>query len=885
MFKFKKNQKEEQRAQALVERRLVSLSQLPTKELNEKYDIEFDKESNEPTGLTTKSADKKYDKFGPNEIVVGHKQTVLDRLMEATFNPFNLVLIGIAVVSYITDMFSAGEADWLTISLIGAMILLSGGLSFFQSQRSSMAAAKLASMIANSAGVFRDGVLKELDIKEVVPGDVIKLSAGDMIPADVRFLSTIDTFIAQAALTGESAPVEKFANSRLKNFESLTDLRNIGFMGSNVVSGSATAVVLLTGNDTYFGSMAKTLSNEKGLNSFERGVKSVSKLLIRMVIIMVPLVFLVNGFLKADWTASLLFAISVAVGLTPEMLPVIMTATFATGAVKMAKQKVIVKQLGAIQTFGEMDILCTDKTGTLTEDKITIEKYLTPDNKNSEEVLRFAYLNARLQTGLKSEIDVAVINRGETNKISIDGVTVVDEIPFDFARRRLSVVVQEASGKKVLITKGAVEEMLDISNKIELDGKVVPLTDKEKKLAMRTYENWNSEGLRMLAVSTKSLARHEREVFGVADEDELTLVGFIGFFDPPKESAKAAVNELHRSGIHTVVLTGDSLGVAKLVCDKVGIPTKIALTGNQIENMDDAALVKVVQNCQLFAKLSPAEKERIVRVLQEAGHTVGYLGDGINDAPPLHQADIGISVDTAVDIAKETANIILLEKDLTVLSHGVTEGRRTFGNVSKYIKMAVSSNFGNMVSVLFASVVLPFLPMLPIQILVQNLLSDFSQVGMPFDNVDSEYMKKPRKWSPKSITSFMLFMGPISSIFDISAFAILWFVLGFNSIDHAASFQAGWFIVGCTTQILVTLVARTGKIPFLQSRPSWPLTLTTLSVTVIACFIAFGQVAQKLQMNTLPLSFVPWLLLLLATYFVMVQMVKKIYIRIYKQWF
>jgi len=883
MFRIKKKG-QEQNDQALCERRLNNLSQMPHQDLIDKYKIEFNKESGDPIGLSTKVAEQKLDKIGLNEIVVGHKYTAFTRLKEAVINPFNLVLMAIAVVSYITDVISEGEADWLTIGIIGVMVVVSSVLSFIQSQRSSMAASKLASMIANSAGVYRNGQLQEIDILDVVPGDIVKLSAGDMIPADVRFLSTKDTFIAQAALTGESAPVEKFAYSRLKNYESLTDLRNIGFMGSNVVSGSATAVVLLTGNDTYFGSMAKTLSNDKSMNAFERGVSSVSKLLIRMVFIMVPLVFVVNGLLKADWSNSLLFAVSVAVGLTPEMLPMVMTTTLAIGATKMAKQKVIVKQLGAIQTFGEMDILCTDKTGTLTEDKIIIEKYLTPDGKDSDEVLRFAYLNSRLQTGLRSEIDLAVIHRGDINGIGIADTTTVDEIPFDFSRRRMSVVIEDKNGKKILITKGAVEEMMDISSKIEINGKTVKFDDAQEKLAMKTYDKHNSNGLRMLAVAIKPLTHHNQENFGVGDESDMTLVGFIGFFDPPKESARDAVEALKKSGVHTVVLTGDSLGVAVLVCEKVGIKTKGALVGKDIENMDDNTLVEAARDCELFAKLSPAQKERVVRVLQEAGHTVGYMGDGINDAPPLHQADVGISVDTAVDIAKETANIILLEKDLMVLEHGVLEGRRTFGNVTKYLKMAVSSNFGNMVSVLVASVALPFLPMLPIQILIQNLLSDFSQIGMPFDNVDDDYLKEPRKWSTKSITTFMLFMGPVSSIFDISTFAILWFIFGFNTQANAPSFWAGWFIVGCLTQILVTLVARTGKIPFIQSMPSIPLLVTTLAVSVVACFIVFTPMAQTFNMNELSLSFIPWLVVLLIAYFLLVQTVKHYYKKWFKNW-
>ena len=872
------------RNQSICENRLKKLSLLSRTDLVDRFKIEFNKETNEPLGLSEKTAEHKLERYGTNEIIVGHKETVLDRLRESLVNPFNIVLLSIAVVSYATDVLTSGEPEWLTINIILVMIVASSVMSFIQAQRSNNAASKLASMIANTATVYRDGATREVDNTELVPGDIIRLSAGDMIPADIRFLSTKDTFVAQSALTGESAPIEKFANSRMTEADSITDFRNVGFMGSDIVSGSATAVILQTGNNTYFGSMAKSITNEKGKNSFERGVSSVSRLLIRMIVIMVPLVFIVNGFMKQDWSTSLLFAISIAVGLTPEMLPVVMTSTLATGAVQMSRKKVIVKNLGAIQTFGEMDILCTDKTGTLTEDKITIERYLTPDNQNSDDVLRYAYLNSTLQTGLKSEIDVAVINRAERNNVDITGITEIDEIPFDFARRRMSVVLQEKNGKKLLITKGAVEEMLNISSHISIKGKTYKLSDEYERLAMKTYERHNNEGLRMLAVAIKPLPHHDTEKFGVADEADMTLVGFIGFFDPPKESAKSAVEALKRNGVHTVVLTGDSLGVAKLVCEKVGISTHRALTGKDIESMNDKALVEAARDCELFAKLSPTEKERVVRVLQEAGHTVGYMGDGINDAPPLHQADVGISVDTAVDIAKETSNIILLEKDLAVLNVGITEGRRTFGNVTKYIKLAVSSNFGNMISVMFASVLLPFLPMLPIQILVQNLLSDASVIGMPFDRVDPEYLKEPRKWSPRSITTFMVFMGITSSVFDIATFAILWFIFGFNNIESAPSFWAGWFVVGCLTQMFVFLIARTGKIPFIQSRPGWPLVLSTVSVSIAACLIAFTPFAGTFQMTPLSLAFVPWLIAILIAYFLSVQGIKKLYKRLFHEW-
>jgi len=884
-LKFFRKKKTKEHNQNLAEHRLKNFSRLPLKELNEKFSITYSEITKEPLGLSEHQVEQKLEHFGTNEITLTSKQTTLTRIVEALVNPFNIVLFIIAIVSYLADHLSAGDIEWTTIYMIIAMILISSIVSFIQSERSSRAAAKLASMVNNTASVYRDGELKERPLTELVPGDIVRLSAGDMIPADVRFLFTKDTFIAQAALTGESAPVEKFAHARLKNNSSLTDLKNLGFMGTNVVSGSATAVVLATGNNTYFGSMAKTLSS-KTRNSFERGVSSVSRLLIVMVVVMVPLVFLLNGFLKADWTASLLFAVSIAVGLTPEMLPVIMTTTLATGAVRMSKHKVIVKQLGSIQTFGEMDILATDKTGTLTEDKIILEEYLDVHGNPDTHVLEKAYLNASFQTGLKGLLDLAVINRAEKKGLNhlLSQHFVVDEIPFDFSRRRLSVVLRDKKHGKTLITKGAVEEMLAICSHVKCDGKIQPLNEQRRKAAMKTYEKHNNQGLRVLAIAEKPLRSFRVGKFGVKDEQDLTLIGFIGFLDPPKESARSAIADLQKSGIKVVVMTGDSLGVASYVCGHVGISHQHALSGQDVSSMDDEALKSAIKECQLFYKLSPAEKERLVRILQESGHTVGYMGDGINDAPPLHQADVGISVDTAVDIAKETANIILLKKDLTVLGEGVIEGRRTFGNVNKYIKLAVSGNFGNMASVLVASVCLPFLPMLPIQILTQNLLADFSVLGLPLDNVDREYLKKPRRWAPRSIISFMIFAGLTSSVFDILCFVTLWFLFGYNTPETIPLFHAGWFVFGSLSQILIIYVARTGKFPFLQSRPSVPLMASTLVVGAAAIFMAFTAFAPSLNMTALPVIFALPLIVLIVGYFLAVQGIKVIYKKLFHHW-
>ncbi|MDR3345234.1 MAG: magnesium-translocating P-type ATPase [Oscillospiraceae bacterium] len=836
-------------------------------------------------GLSAQAAEEKLDEFGANVITAGTNNTTLHRLREATINPFNIVLLVIAAISFFTDVLAAEKADWLTVIIIIALVAISSAVAFFQSQKSGAAAAKLSEMIENRTDIYRNGAVIEIPIDEVVPGDIIRLSAGDMLPADLRFLSAKDAFIAQAALTGESAPVEKFAALRGDINTPLTDLSNIGFMGSNMVSGSAVAVALATGNSTYFGAMAQSLSGDKAKNAFERGVDSVSRLLIRMMLVMVPVVLLINGLAKGDWSAALMFAISVAVGLTPEMLPVIMTSTLARGAVGMSKHKVIVKTLGAIQTFGEMDVLCTDKTGTLTEDKIVLEKYLNLLGEDDSRILRHAYRNSYFQTGLKNLIDLAIINRAAANGMTdaLDGQTRADEIPFDFARRRMSVVLEDKYGKRQLITKGAVEEIMSICSYADLDGKVIALDGETRRRALAVYEKHNADGLRMIAVAQKNDVPSEG-AFGVADEREMVLIGFVGFLDPPKESAREAIAALRGHGVRTVVLTGDSEGVAAKVCAAVGVDTSRLLTGREVEQMDDGALQEAVGSCDIFAKLSPAQKERVVRAFQTAGHTVGYMGDGINDAPPLHQADVGISVDSAVDIAKETADIILLEKDLMVLEQGVIRGRNTFGNIVKYIKMAASGNFGNMISVIAASIFLPFLPMLPIQILTQNLLCDFSQMGIPFDAVDKEYVTVPRKWETHSIAAFMAFMGPLSSVFDLLCFAVMWWAMKANGPETSRLFQCGWFVFGTLSQVLVIHMIRTAKMPFVGSRPSGALLLSTALIAIVAIVIGFTPIAAGLDMVMLPLTFVPWLAALLAGYLILAQLVKKIYVKRYREW-
>ena len=837
------------------------------------------------SGLSAEQVEERQDEYGKNVITTDKNNTLLHRLREAIINPFNIVLLVIAAITFFTDVIYAAKPDYLTVGIILSLVVLSSLVAFVQNQRSNAAAEKLSQMISNKADVLRDGKQLEIPMDEIVPGDIVRLSAGDMVPADIRFLTAKDAFVAQAALTGESNPVEKFSDIRNKPEDTLTDLTNIGFMGTNVISGSATGIVLATANDTYIGSMAKTLSGDRAKNSFERGVDSVSGLLIRLMLIMVPVVLIINGITKGDWGSAILFSISIAVGLTPEMLPVIMTSTLAKGAISMSKHQVIVKTLGAIQTFGEMDILCTDKTGTLTEDRIVLEKYMNVLGEDDARILRHAYLNSYFQTGLKNLIDLAIINRAIENDLepTLVNYSRMDEIPFDFSRRRMSVVLSSTNGKRQLITKGAVEEILAISSYVEMNGQVVPLDDERRRKAMDTYEKHNFDGLRMIAVAQKNKVP-DVHTFGVDDECDMVLIGFIGFLDPPKESAKTAITALREHGVRTVVLTGDSEGVAIKVCGKVGVNTTQYLSGKHIDSMADAALLEAVRTCDLFAKLSPSQKARVVKAFQTNGHTVGYMGDGINDAPPLHQADVGISVDTAVDIAKETADIILLKKDLMVLEEGVIEGRKTFGNIVKYIKMAASGNFGNMISVIAASIFLPFLPMLPVQILTQNLLCDFSQMGIPFDRVDKEYLMKPRKWETKSIKSFMAFMGPLSSVFDILCFLVMWNIIGANTEASAPLFQCGWFVFGTVSQVLVIHMIRTAKIPFTQSRAAKPLLVSTLVVAVIALVVAFSVLTVGLDMTALPITFVPWFILLLAGYCFSTQFLKTIYIRRFGEW-
>ena len=860
-----------------TERELIAVSRLTDEQLFEKYDTE-------PDGLNQVEAAERLEEYGRNIIDVESGNSLLSRIKDAVVNPFNIVLMVVALVTLFTDVILADKPNPATFIMLVLVIVISGVISFVQSAKSDSAAKKLQKMIANRIDVVRNGSVMEIDIDEAVPGDIVKLASGDMIPGDVRFIEAKDLFIDQSQLTGESNPVEKFAGPDPEG-DTLTDIDNIGFMGSNIVSGSAKGVILATGNRTYFGSMAKSLSTYKDKSSFEENLASVSRLLISFMVVMVPFIFIANFLTKGSWLDSLMFGITIAVGIMPEMLPVIMTSSLAKGAVNMSRKQTIVKRLGSIQTFGEMDVFCTDKTGTLTQDEIVLEKYMDVLGREDKRILRHAFLNSYFQTGLKNLMDLAIISRAEKEDLSFlkEAYVREDEIPFDFSRRRMSVVLRDKNGKRQLITKGAVEEILSICSYIEIDGEVKEFTPELAANAQRIADENNLEGIRVVAVAQKNDV-HDVETFGVQDESNMVLIGFVGFLDPPKPSAGAAIAALQKNGVRTVVLTGDSEGVAINICGRLGIDTSYTLTGAKVEAMDDAQLKEACEKCHIFSKLSPYQKQRVVKAFQSNGHIVGYMGDGINDSLPLKQSDVGISVDTAVDIAKEVADIILLEKDLQVLEEGVIEGRRTFANMSKYLKMTVSGNFGNMFSVLIASIFLPFLPMLPIHILVQNLLNDFAQLGMPFDHVENEYIEKPKRWDIPGIKKFMVYFGLLSTVLDVLCFLVLWFVFKFNSIDKAGYFQCGWFMFGVISQTVVIHTIRTPKIPFLQDRASKQLTLSTVAVCLITLLIGFTGLALFFSLPVMPLTFLAWIVILMVIYTILAQIMKVVYIRINKEW-
>lgn len=840
-------------------------------------------------GLTAEEVKSRQVMYGTNEVVHEKRQSALVIFVKAFINPFIGILTALIIISFIMDVLLAepGEQDWTSIITISIMVVLSAILRFWQEWKASVSSTALLKMVTNTCTVRRVGNNgEEISNTELVPGDIVMIAAGDMVPADIRIVQAKDLFVSQSSLTGESDPIEKHPESK-GGKGSVVELDDICFMGSNVVSGSATGIVLSTGNHTYLGTIAKSIAGHRAVTAFDKGISRVSYVLIRFMLIMVPIVFLVNGITKGDWLEAFLFAISVAVGLTPEMLPMIVTANLSKGAVAMSKKKTIVKNLNAIQNFGAMNILCTDKTGTLTCDQIVLEKYINADGSEDTEkrILRHAYFNSFFQTGLKNLMDKAILSHVKDLSLEHlkDNYKKVDEIPFDFTRRRMSVVVEDKQGKRQIITKGAVEEMIEICSHAEFDKTVQPLTAELKGKAKEISEKMNKQGMRVLALAHKSFIEKDRD-FGVQDEKDMVLIGFLAFLDPPKQSAASAINQLHEHGVEVKILSGDNDAVVRTIARQVGIDTRNAVTGVEFAAMSDEERKKTVEKTTVFSKLTPLQKTEIITLLQEQKHTVGFLGDGINDASALRQSDIGISVDSAVDIAKESADIILLEKDLMVLERGVLEGRKTFGNITKYIKMTASSNFGNMFSVLAASAFLPFLPMMPIHILVQNMLYDISQVSIPFDRMDPEYLRKPRKWNASDLSRFMVFIGPISSIFDITTYLLMWFIFGCTSPEMQSLFQSGWFIEGLLSQTLIVHMIRTRKIPFIQSTASWPVLGLTFLIMAIGICIPFTSFGATIGLQPLPLSYFPWLVATLLSYCVLTQLIKTWYIKRFKKW-
>lgn len=859
-----------------VDSLLTSFSMMQVNEVYDHFEISND-------GLNGKQIEERLEKYGRNVINIGNQNSIFSRIREALINPFNVVLLAVIIVSYFTDVVIAETPSYATIVMLIIIVLISSITSFVQSQKSDSAAKALQAMIVTKVNVIRQGKKMQINIDDCVPGDLVILGSGDLIPGDVRFIETKDLFVDQAQLTGESNPVEKY--SVYKESDNVTDLNNIGFMGCDIVSGSARAIVLATGNNTYFGNMSKTLKSTNEKSVFDKNMESITSLLIKFMLVMIPVIFASNYFTKNNLLDSIIFAITIAVGIMPEMLPVMMTSSLAKGAISMSKKKTIVKHLGSIQTFGEMDILCTDKTGTLTQDEIILEKYLDASGKEDLRVLRHAFLNSYFQTGLKNLMDRAIISRGEKEGLDYLKKSYVreDEIPFDFSRRKMSVVLRDRKLKRQLITKGAVDEIIANCAFVEIDGEVKQMNEELMKKAYKISEDNGKEGIRVIAVAQKNEIPDVDE-FSSEDEKDMVLLGFIGFLDPPKESAVTAIEALKNNGIKTVVLTGDSKEVAINICNRIGIDTSYAYSGFEVEMMNDGQLKNACKKAQLFAKLNPLQKKRIVETYQSLGHVVGYMGDGINDAPPLKQADVGISVDTAVDIAKEVADIILLEKDLNVLDEGVIEGRKTFANMNKYLKMAISGNFGNMISVLIASLALPFLPLKPVHILVQNILNDFAQFGMPYDNVEKEYIEKPMTWDIASLKQFMIYFGLTSTLLDILCFAVLWFVFGFNTLEKAEAFQCGWFMFGVISQTLVIHTIRTHKLPFISGKASNQLIISTLAVVVVTLFIGLSNFAYILDMNPLPYTYIIWLAILMVVYLLVAQIMKNIYIKRFKKW-
>ena len=882
-----------------VKERFVAALQLPVKETLAFYKSSF-------RGLTEEQVEENRDLYGENIITKGQEDSILKKIYESIINPFTVILLVIALVSLVTNVWLAkpGEEDPTTSIIIVVLVLISGGIRFVQELRSDRAASNLSRLIVNTATVIREGAEQELPIDELVVGDIIKLSAGDMIPADVLLLDSRDFFVQQSGLTGESDAVEKvcLAKSDEQKLDSLLETESLAFMGTNVISGRATALVLVVGDETMMGAIEQTLNTSYEPTSFEREMNSISWLLIRLMLIMVPVVFFINGLTDGDWLEAGVFALSVGVGLTPEMLPMIITASLAKGSIIMAQEKVVIKKLNAIQDLGAIDILCTDKTGTLTQDEIVLEYPLDIHGDLDLAVLRRAFLNSYYQTGLKNLMDRAIINRTEKEAEKHEIVRnldqtfkKIDELPFDFERRRMSVIVKDDEDVISMVTKGALEEMLAISSHVEYKKRITELTEEIRQEILAEVAQLNEQGLRVLGVSYKSDLEEDYD-YEVKDESNMILTGYLAFLDPPKSSAAPAIETLAEYGVATKILTGDNHKVTQAVCEKVGLDVDNILLGVEVDALSDEELSQAVEHTTVFAKLSPDQKARIILQLKANGHKVGYMGDGINDAPSMKVADVGISVDTAVDIAKETADVILLDKDLMVLEKGLVEGRKVYANMTKYIKMTVSSNFGNIFSLLFASIFLPFLPMAPVHLIVLNLVYDLSCIALPFDNVDSEFLKKPRIWSANSITRFMAWIGPISSIFDVLTYLLLYFIIvpmitggsyqaGSGQAETFITlFQTGWFVESIWTQTMVIYMLRSPKLPFVQSRPALSVIVTTMAAALFVTSLPYSLFASVLKTAPLNGTYFLFLLLIIALYMVSVTLVKHLYIKRYREW-
>ena len=848
---------------------------LPKDEFIKKYHV------NEK-GLSSKKANELIHNLGLNEIKQAKPKRWYHYFLESLFSPFNCILLGIVCILIYTDIYLPKTPSYANIIVIAILVTASTLLDFVEEYRSNKAAEELKQMVATNTTVIRDGKEIQVPINHVTLGDIIVLSAGSMIPADLRIIEAKDLYVGQSSLTGESDSVEKHVDSKisLNDIDNISDLDTICFMGTNVISGSAKGVVIKTADSTYFGKIAHTLTTGKPKTAFQKGIENISRLLIHFMLILIPVIFLLNAW-KHDIVTAFTFAVAIAIAITPLLLPVILSSSLSKGAVRMSKKKTIVKKLDSIQNFGAMNILCTDKTGTLTEDKIVLEKYLDINGEEDIITLKHAFLNSYFQTGLKGNIDEAVIKRALENGLENFKTEYkkVDEIPFDFSRRRLSVIVSDGN-KKQMITKGAVEEILNICTKVDYKGEVSPITKEIKENVKNISKALNEQGLRVVAVCQKNDIEGIQH-FDVKDEKNMVLIGFIGFLDPPKESAKESIEKLNKAGIRVIVLTGDNAEVTRCVCDKVGINSKNIVLGSKLDKLSDTAVLRLLKRTNIFAKLSPIQKARIVRLLKEAGNIVGYMGDGINDSPSLTNSDVGVSVDTAVDIAKESADIILLEKDLNVLLDGVTEGRRTFVNLMKYIKLATSFNFGEVVSVIIASVLLPFLPETPIQLLVEGLLYDFGQMTLPFDHVDKESLQHPKKLDINSLKHFMLFMGPVSSVFDMIVFASLWF---FFQVRDAATFQTIWFSYSIVSNLVGMHIIRTSKIPFIQSNAHKAVYISSISLIIIGLVVPFTALGSMIGLVPIAGQYIFLIFAVTILYCFVALFAKKIYIKKYGEW-